>query len=155
MYCKECGNKFKNEKAVVCVHCGTNKGQGNNYCSECGTEVKNKEGAEVCLNCGCKLKNSKINISNSLKGSNGTGKPIGNSKVVAILLEYKHVQLCRVCGKEGQSYREKVNTFTSSSYTVDFCNSGIPVGWVSSYTGVYCSEECHKQSIIEKEKENA
>jgi len=49
MYCKECGNKFKNEKAVVCVHCGTNKGQGNNYCSECGTEVKNKEGAEVCL----------------------------------------------------------------------------------------------------------
>ena len=33
--------------------------------------------------CGCKLKNSKINISNSLKGSNGTGKPIGNSKVVA------------------------------------------------------------------------
>ena len=83
MYCKECGNKFKNEKAVVCVHCGTNKGQGNNYCSECGTEVKNKEGAEVCLNCGCKLKNSKINISNSLKGSNGTGKPIGNSKVVA------------------------------------------------------------------------
>ena len=83
MYCKECGNKFKNEKAVVCVHCGTNKGQGNNYCSECCTEVKNKEGAEVCLNCGCKLKNSKINISNSLKGSNGTGKPIGNSKVVA------------------------------------------------------------------------
>lgn len=83
MYCKECGNKFKNEKAVVCVHCGTNKGQGNNYCSECGTEVKNKEGAEVCLNCGCKLNNSKINISNSLKGSNGTGKPIGNSKVVA------------------------------------------------------------------------
>ena len=83
MYCKECGNKFKNEKAVVCVHCGTNKGKGNNYCSECGTEVKNKEGAEVCLNCGCKLKNSKINISNSLKGSNGTGKPIGNSKVVA------------------------------------------------------------------------
>ncbi|MDK0685281.1 NINE protein [Clostridium perfringens] len=83
MYCKECGNKFKNEKAVVCVHCGTNKGQGNNYCSECGTEVKNKDVAEVCLNCGCKLKNSKINIPNSLKGSDGTSKPIGNSKVVA------------------------------------------------------------------------
>lgn len=83
MYCKECGNKFKNEKAIVCVHCGTNKGQGNNYCSECGTEVKNKDGAEVCLNCGCKLNNSKINISNSLKVSKGIGKPIGNSKLVA------------------------------------------------------------------------
>ena len=77
------------------------------------------------------------------------------SKLVAILLEYEHVQLCRVCGKEGQSYREKVNTFTSSSYTIDFHNSGIPVGWVSSYDGVYCSEKCHAQSIIEKEKENA
>ena len=86
MYCKECGNKFKNENAVVCVHCGANKGQGNNYCSECGKEVKNKDVAEVCLNCGCKLKNSKINIHNSLKGINGTSKPIGNSKVVAGIL---------------------------------------------------------------------
>ncbi|WWU64754.1 TM2 domain-containing protein [Clostridium baratii] len=85
MYCKECGNEFKNEKAVVCVHCGTNKGKGENYCSECGTEVKNKE-AEVCLNCGCRLKNLKINIPNTLKGSNGTSKPIGNSKVIAGVL---------------------------------------------------------------------
>lgn len=81
MYCKECGEKLVNENSVVCVKCGTNKGQGNNYCSECGSQVMNKN-AEVCLSCGSKLNGSKINIS-SLKND---GKAIGNSKVVAGLL---------------------------------------------------------------------
>lgn len=81
MYCKECGEKLVNENSVVCVKCGTNKGQGNNYCSECGSQVMNKN-AEICLSCGSKLNGSKINIS-SLKND---GKAIGNSKVVAGLL---------------------------------------------------------------------
>ena len=72
------------------------------------------------------------------------------SKIVGLV--YDHVQLCRVCGKGGQSYRERVDLL--SSPIVSFCNSGIPIGWVSSYTGVYCSDKCHAQSIIEEEKEN-
>ena len=65
---------------------------------------------------------------------------------------YEHIQLCCMCGKEGQSYREIVNMTTLP--TPKFINQNIPVGWLSSYDGIYCSEECFKQSIIEKEKEN-
>lgn len=28
MYCRECGEKFNNEKSVICIKCGTKKGQG-------------------------------------------------------------------------------------------------------------------------------
>lgn len=82
MYCKECGEKLVNENSVVCVKCGSNKGQGNNYCAECGSKVKNKN-AEVCLNCGSKLKGTKINITEHIKNN---GKAMGNSKIVAGLL---------------------------------------------------------------------
>ena len=48
MYCRQCGEKLNNPKAVICIKCGTNKGQGENYCPDCGQEVKNK-GAEVAI----------------------------------------------------------------------------------------------------------
>ncbi|XZJ10844.1 NINE protein [Clostridium perfringens] len=82
MYCKECGEKFVNENSVVCVKCGSKRGEGSNYCAECGSPVKNKN-AEVCLNCGSRVSGSKINISKHLKND---GKAMGNSKVVAGLL---------------------------------------------------------------------
>ncbi|WP_297639030.1 TM2 domain-containing protein [uncultured Clostridium sp.] len=82
MYCKECGEKIINEKSVICVKCGTNRGQGNNYCQECGNEVKNKN-AEVCLNCGSKLQCNGIDFSKHIKGNS---KPLGNSKIVAGML---------------------------------------------------------------------
>lgn len=85
MYCRQCGKELNNDKAVICIHCGTNRGQGNNYCQDCGAEVRSKE-ADVCLNCGVRLKASKINMSASFKNANGTGKPIGNSKIVAGIL---------------------------------------------------------------------
>ncbi len=28
MYCRQCGEKLSNPKAVICVKCGTNKGKG-------------------------------------------------------------------------------------------------------------------------------
>lgn len=40
MYCRQCGEELNNPKAVICVKCGTNKGQGENYCPDCGQEVK-------------------------------------------------------------------------------------------------------------------
>lgn len=83
MYCKQCGEELNNPKSVICVKCGTSKGNGNNYCGECGIEVKNKE-AEICLNCGCRLNN--ISITDTLKEINRTSKPIGNSKMIAGLL---------------------------------------------------------------------
>ena len=88
MYCRQCGEELTNPKAVICVKCGTNKGQGNNYCPECGQEVRNTE-AEVCLSCGVRLKGSVNNFTNQIKS--GVNKSSGsnsndNNKMVAGLL---------------------------------------------------------------------
>lgn len=86
MYCKQCGQVFTNDKAVICVKCGTNKGQGNNYCQECGTEVKNKE-ADVCLNCGVRLKGGINSLTGQLKNSaKSSGSDTNNSKILAAIL---------------------------------------------------------------------
>ena len=61
MYCKECGEHLVNEKSVICVKCGTKKGQGKSYCHECGTAVLS-ENAEVCLSCGVKLKSMMTSV---------------------------------------------------------------------------------------------
>lgn len=50
MYCKNCGEQFVANEAVICVKCGTAKGQGVNYCANCGNPVN--PGAVVCMNCG-------------------------------------------------------------------------------------------------------
>lgn len=86
MYCRECGEIISNEKAVICVKCGINKGQGNNYCPDCGVEVKNKD-SEVCLNCGVRLKGSMNNFANQIKNvTNSSNRSAGNNKMVAGLL---------------------------------------------------------------------
>lgn len=49
-YCKNCGEAYVTDEAVMCVKCGVSKGQGNNYCHNCGKPVAPE--ATVCLNCG-------------------------------------------------------------------------------------------------------
>ena len=66
MYCRECGEQITNDKAVICIKCGTNKGEGDKYCPECGGSVKTK-GAEVCLNCGVRIKGGTNNFTNKIK----------------------------------------------------------------------------------------
>lgn len=88
MYCRQCGEKLNNPKAVICIKCGTNKGQGENYCPDCGQEVKNK-GAEVCLNCGIRLKGAMNNIADQLKSvasKSRSNTNNNNNKMVAGLL---------------------------------------------------------------------
>lgn len=85
MYCRECGEELNNPKAVICIKCGTNKGQGKNYCPECGDEVKNKD-AEVCLSCGVRLKNSINNIASQIMNSANNENNSNNNKLVAGLL---------------------------------------------------------------------
>jgi len=55
MYCRECGEKYLNDKAVICVKCGVERDNGRNYCPECGESIPNPK-AEVCLKCGISLK---------------------------------------------------------------------------------------------------
>ena len=35
-YCKNCGEPYMTDEAVMCIKCGVAKGQGNNYCHNCG-----------------------------------------------------------------------------------------------------------------------
>ena len=49
-YCKNCGEPYMTDEAVMCIKCGVAKGQGNNYCHNCGKPLA--PDAAVCLNCG-------------------------------------------------------------------------------------------------------
>lgn len=49
-FCKNCGEPYMTDEAVMCVKCGVAKGQGSNYCHNCGKPVA--PDASVCLNCG-------------------------------------------------------------------------------------------------------
>ena len=52
--CKNCGQPYTTDEAVICVKCGVAKGLGSNYCHHCGNAI-NPE-AEVCLTCGVPCK---------------------------------------------------------------------------------------------------
>jgi TM2 domain-containing membrane protein YozV len=55
VFCRNCGEKYSSDKAVICTKCGVKKGHGDNYCPECGESIPNKN-SEFCLKCGVKLK---------------------------------------------------------------------------------------------------
>lgn len=56
MFCKNCGEQYQTDEAVICVKCGTAKGQGVNYCHHCGKPVNPQ--STVCMSCGVALKNA-------------------------------------------------------------------------------------------------
>ena len=49
-YCKNCGEAYVTDEAVMCVKCGVSRGQGSNYCHNCGKPMSPQ--ANVCLTCG-------------------------------------------------------------------------------------------------------
>ncbi len=49
-FCKNCGEPYSTDEAIMCVKCGVAKGQGNRYCHSCGKPLQ--QGAAVCMNCG-------------------------------------------------------------------------------------------------------
>lgn len=53
MYCRNCGQQYATEEAVMCVRCGVQKGTGNNFCPQCGQATP--PNSVVCLNCGVSL----------------------------------------------------------------------------------------------------
>lgn len=71
-YCKNCGQQYVTDEAVICVKCGAQKGVGSNYCPNCGQPTP--QGSQVCLHCGVAV-NSGTFSANS-----------GKSKVAAGLL---------------------------------------------------------------------
>ena len=56
MFCKNWGEQFQSEQAVMCVKCGVQKGNGVNFCHNCGQPVQ--PGSAVCLNCGVATQNT-------------------------------------------------------------------------------------------------
>lgn len=53
MFCKNCGQQYVSDQAVICVKCGAQKGMGSNYCPNCGQPVQPE--SAVCMNCGVSL----------------------------------------------------------------------------------------------------
>lgn len=53
MFCKNCGQQYVTDEAVMCVKCGAQKGMGNNFCPNCGQPTQ--PNSQVCLNCGVSL----------------------------------------------------------------------------------------------------
>lgn len=49
-YCRNCGEAYQTDEAVMCVKCGVGKGQGANYCQNCGKPMNAEQ--TVCLSCG-------------------------------------------------------------------------------------------------------
>lgn len=69
-YCKNCGEPYMTDQAVMCVKCGVSKGVGSNYCHFCGKPMSPQ--STVCLNCGV--------------ASTSVANPMAKSKIVAGLL---------------------------------------------------------------------
>jgi len=59
MYCRECGEKYVTDNAIICIKCGVGKDKGNKYCPECGNLIANPN-SEVCLSCGSVLRKKQI-----------------------------------------------------------------------------------------------
>lgn len=53
MFCKNCGQQYVSDDAVICVKCGAQKGTGANFCPNCGQQTP--PNSAVCLNCGVSL----------------------------------------------------------------------------------------------------
>lgn len=53
MFCRNCGQQYATDEAVMCVKCGCQKGTGNNFCPQCGQPTP--PNSAVCLNCGISL----------------------------------------------------------------------------------------------------
>lgn len=72
MFCKNCGQQYVTDEAVICVKCGAQKGVGCNFCPNCGQPVP--AGGQVCMHCG-------VAVNTPVYGPRGT-----RSKVAAGLL---------------------------------------------------------------------
>lgn len=62
-FCKSCGEAYMTDEAVLCVKCGTARGQGTNFCHYCGKLLA--PGAEICMNCGVSIKTAGSNTAKS------------------------------------------------------------------------------------------
>lgn len=48
--CKNCGQKYMTDEAVMCVNCQTPKGMGNQFCPFCGNQAM--PNTRICPSCG-------------------------------------------------------------------------------------------------------
>ncbi len=63
MYCRNCSKQI-NDKAEICIYCGTTPFSSNNYCNFCGSKTNINQ--VLCLSCKKILNPSNSNYSNSI-----------------------------------------------------------------------------------------
>ena len=49
-FCRNCGEIYQTDEAVMCAKCGTGKGQGSHFCHSCGKPMNSDQ--TVCMQCG-------------------------------------------------------------------------------------------------------
>lgn len=80
-FCKNCGEQYASDEAVICVKCGVMRKSGKNYCHNCGNALK--EDDIVCYACG---------VSAIIEDTTGTAQetvvegPAKKSKILAGIL---------------------------------------------------------------------
>ncbi len=71
-FCKNCGEPFSTDEAIMCVKCGVFRDSGNNYCHNCGNPVAHE--AKVCMNCGVATNNYYVSYDTNGYGMNTASK---------------------------------------------------------------------------------
>lgn len=70
-HCKNCGEAYSTDEAVMCVRCGVARDSGSNYCHNCGNPLA--QDATVCLNCGVPNRSSAVVASTNAKSKIAAG----------------------------------------------------------------------------------
>lgn len=70
-HCKNCGEEYTTDEAVMCVKCGVARDSGSNYCHHCGNPITPE--TAVCLNCGVPNKNVASAANSSAKSKIAAG----------------------------------------------------------------------------------
>lgn len=79
-FCKNCGEQYSTDEAVICVKCGVMRKSGNKYCHNCGNPLR--EDDLVCYACGVStIMDDPVNVEETVSNDS-----IKKSKILAGLL---------------------------------------------------------------------
>lgn len=67
--CKNCGQRYMTDEAVMCVNCQAPKGMGDQFCPCCGSQVM--PSVRICQNCGVDVVDYGYGTSNKSKVAAG------------------------------------------------------------------------------------
>ena len=105
MYCRNCGQRYINEKVRQCRTCGAMKGYGIRYCSKCGFPFQNPNG--YCYQCGTQ-NFQQLKIKNGSRNSGHFSRCVWRAQFLS--------RIFSVCNYSGKRFRVCVDPVLYSIY---------------------------------------